>query len=101
MVTQRTNEIGVRLALGATRGEIWRLFAGRGLALTVIGLAIGIGLSAMAARLMRSLMFGFEPGYGAVIAVVSAVLLGVAAVACIVPARRASGIDPVVALRHE
>jgi putative ABC transport system permease protein len=101
MVTQRTNEIGVRLALGATRGEIWRLFAGRGLALTVIGLAIGIGLSAMAARLMRSLMFGFELGYGAVIAVVSAVLLGVAAVACIVPARRASGIDPVVALRHE
>lgn len=101
MVTLRTNEVGVRMALGATSGEILRYFAKRGLALTLLGLGIGFVLAIIAARLMTSLLYGFQPNYVPVVAAVSVVLLAVAALACFVPARRASCIDPMVALRHE
>ena len=100
-VTQRTNEIGVRMALGATSKDILVSFGRRGLALTVAGLAIGVGLAAAAARLMTALLYGFQPGYGPAVAVVSVILLAVAALACLVPARRASRIDPMAALQHE
>jgi predicted permease len=100
-VTQRTNEIGVRLALGATSNDILFSFGKRGMALTLAGLAIGLVLAAMAARLMTTLFYGFQPDYLPAVAVVSLVLLAVAAVACFVPARRASRIDPMVALQHE
>jgi putative ABC transport system permease protein len=101
MVAQRTNEIGVRMALGATSSEVLSLFARSGLALTMLGLAIGLGLSMLAARLTSSLLYGFQPNFVPVIAAVSIVLLAVAAVACLVPARRASRVDPMIALRHE
>jgi putative ABC transport system permease protein len=101
MVAQRTNEIGVRMALGATSSEVLSLFARSGLALTMLGLAIGLGLSMLAARLTSSLLYGFQPNFAPVIAAVSIVLLAVAAVACLVPARRASRVDPMIALRHE
>lgn len=100
-VTQRTSEIGVRMALGATSGEILFAFGKRGLALTLTGLAIGLVLSAVAARSMTALLYGFKPGYFPTATVVSLILLAVAAVACFVPARRASRVDPVVALRGE
>ena len=100
-VTKRTNEIGVRMALGATSGEILRSVGRRGLALTLYGLAIGLVLAAIASRLMTALLFGFHPGYIATVTVVSLVLLGIAALACFVPARRASRIDPMLALRQE
>jgi putative ABC transport system permease protein len=100
-VTQRTNEIGVRMALGATSREILLSFSGRGLLLTLAGLAIGSALSVAASRLMIALFYGFPPNYVSATAVVSGILLPVAAVACIVPAYRASRIDPLVALRHE
>jgi putative ABC transport system permease protein len=100
-VTQRTNEIGVRMALGATSNDILLSFGGRGLGLTLAGLAIGLVLAAIAARLMTVLLYGFRPDYVPAVAVVSLILLGVAALACFVPARRAACIDPVVALRHE
>jgi len=100
-VTQRTNEIGVRMALGATSGEILLSFGKRGLALTLAGLAIGLALAAIAARSMTALLYGFRPDYGPTVIVVSLILLAVAAVACFVPARRASRVDPVVALRNE
>jgi putative ABC transport system permease protein len=100
-VTQRTNEIGIRMALGATSSDILLAFAGRGMALTLAGLAIGVGLAAMAARLMSTLFYGVRPDYVAAVAVVSLVLLAVAAFACLVPARRASRIDPMFALQHE
>jgi tetrahydromethanopterin S-methyltransferase subunit G len=100
-VTQRTNEIGVRMALGATSGEILRSVGRRGLALTLYGLAIGLVLAAIASRLMTALLFGFHPGYIPTVTVVSLVLLGIAALACFVPARRASRIDPMLALRQE
>ena len=100
-VTQRTNEIGIRMALGATSSEILRSFGRRGLALTVTGLAIGLVLSAIASRLLTTLLYGFRPDYIPTIAAVTLILLGVAALACFVPARRASRVDPMIALRQE
>jgi putative ABC transport system permease protein len=100
-VTQRTNEIGVRMALGATSSDILLAFGRRGLKLTLAGLALGLVLSVIAARLMTALFYGFRPGYIPAIAVVSLILLAVAALACFVPARRASRVDPMVALRQE
>jgi putative ABC transport system permease protein len=100
-VAQRTKEIGVRMALGATSGEILRSYGRRGLGLTLGGLAIGLVLAVIASRLLTTLLYGFRPDYIATVAAVSVILAAVAAVACFVPARRASRIDPVVALRQE
>jgi putative ABC transport system permease protein len=100
-VTQRTNEIGVRMALGATSRDILFSFGRRGLALTLAGLAMGLALSLGAVRLMTSLIYGFQPNHAIAGTAVSVILLAVATVACFVPARRASRLDPVVALQHE
>jgi putative ABC transport system permease protein len=100
-VTQRTNEIGVRMALGASSAEILLSFSKRGLALTLTGLAIGLSLTAIASRSMSALLYGFRSDYVPTVTVVSLILLAVAALACFIPARRASRVDPVVALRSE
>jgi len=100
-VTQRTNEIGVRMALGATSTDILLSFGRRGMALALVGLAIGLVLAAVAARLMTTLFYGFHPDYLPAVTVVSLVLMAVAALASLVPARRASRIDPMLALQHE
>ena len=100
-VAQRTTEIGVRMAMGATSQAILLSFQKRGLLLTLAGLVVGLALSAAAARAMTSVLYGFQPAYGSTIAVVSGILLAVAALAAFVPARRASRVDPVVALRSE
>jgi predicted permease len=100
-VTQRANEIGVRMALGATSSDILLFFGRRGLALTLAGLGIGLVLSAIAARFMTTLLYGFQPNYLPTVAVVSLILLAVAALACFIPARRAANVDPLVVLRNE
>jgi predicted permease len=100
-VMQRTNEIGVRMALGATASEILLSFGKRALALTFAGLAIGLALAAFAARLMTSMLYGFRPDYLATVTVTALILLTVAGLASIVPARRAALVDPVVALRND
>jgi len=100
-VTQRTHEIGVRIALGATSRDILLSFGRRGLALTLGGLAMGLVLSMVAARLMATLIYGFQPNHIVAGTAVSVILLTVATLACVVPARRASRLDPVVALQHE
>jgi putative ABC transport system permease protein len=100
-VTQRTGEIGVRMALGATARDILLSFSRRGLALTLAGLAIGVVLTIVAARAITTLFYGFRPDFVAAVVVAAAVLLAVAALACLLPARRASRINPVVALQHE
>jgi putative ABC transport system permease protein len=100
-VAQRTSEIGVRMALGATSIEVMLSFARQGLSVSIAGLAIGIAMAAIASRLMSTLLYGFRPDYLTTVTVVSLILVGVAALACLMPARRASRIDPMVALRQE
>jgi putative ABC transport system permease protein len=100
-VRQRRNEIGVRMALGASSGEILLSFGRRGLGLTLCGLAVGLVLAAIASRLLTTLLYGFRPDYIATVATVSLILVAVATLACFVPARRASLVDPMIALRQE
>src|SRR5262249_10427231 len=100
-VAQRTNEIGVRMALGATARDILSSFCGRGLKLTLAGLGIGFLLAFVAARLMTTLFYGFRPSYLPALLGVSLLLLAVSALACFIPARRAAKVDPIEALRCE
>jgi predicted permease len=100
-ITQRTNEIGIRMALGARKSEILLSFMKGGLTLTFVGLAAGAVLSVFAARSGSVLLSGFRPDYVLVAVIVSLVLTAVAAIACFVPALRASRVDPLIALRTE
>jgi predicted permease len=99
--TQRTGEIGVRLALGAQREQVVRLMLGEGLRPALYGLVLGLAVSAGAVRLIQSMLYGTRPLDPAIFAAVAATLLVVAALACLVPAWRASRIDPMQALRTE
>jgi len=100
-VAQRTGEIGIRMALGATAHSIRRLVFGETLILVFIGLAIGLLLTVASTRLVAGLLFGLTPTDPAVIIAAVAVLAGAAAMAAHVPVRRAVRVDPLVALRHE
>src|SRR5437016_236910 len=101
LTTQRTGEIGVRMALGAQREEELRLMLGDGLRPALYGLTIGLVASIGAVRLIQSMLFGTRPLDPAIFAFVAASMLVVAALACLVPAWRASRIDPMQALRTE
>ncbi len=101
VVAQRTTEIGVRMALGATPQEVFRLVIGDGLRITAIGIALGVAGSVLMARWLTTLLFGVTPGDPLTLAVTAGVLLLVAAAACYLPARRATRVDPMVALRAE
>jgi predicted permease len=101
LVTLRTREIGVRMALGARREDVVRLVVGRGLRLVVLGLAIGIVLAAGVTRFASFLLYGTSPLDPATFVSVVALLLGVALVAAWTPARRAAAVAPVVALRED
>jgi predicted permease len=98
-VSQRFNEIGIRVALGAGRPSVLWMFVRQGLVLAVVGLALGLGVSMSVTRLMSSLLFDTPPTDTVTFALVSLVLLGVTLLACAIPARRALRIDPVQALR--
>lgn len=101
LTTQRAREIGVRMALGAQREQVLRLMLGDGLRPALYGLVLGLAISAGAVRLIQSMLYGTRPLDAAIFAGVAAVLLVVAALACLVPAWRASRIDPMQALRTE
>jgi putative ABC transport system permease protein len=100
-VTQRTREIGVRVALGASRREVLRLVVRQGMSLTVLGLALGIAGAFVVTRLMTGLLYQTEPLDVATFASVTAVLAAVALLSCYLPARRAARVEPMAALRAE
>jgi putative ABC transport system permease protein len=98
---ERTREIGVRMALGAQRRDIQRLILGQGAKMALAGVALGIFLALALTHLMSSQLFGITPHDPLTFAGVALILLLVALAACYIPARRAMGVDPMVALRHE
>ena len=98
---QRTREIGVRMALGAQIGDVRHMFLRHGLWLTALGIAIGIGIAVIVTRVMSAFLFGVTPIDPITYVAVSAVLAGMTLMATYIPARRASRVDPVVALRGE
>ena len=100
-VTQRSHEIGIRMALGAHPRNVLRLLLGQGLRLTVSGIIVGVVASLLFARWLSSLLFGVKPTDPLTLAVVAVILGLVAFVACYVPARRATLVDPLTALRYE
>lgn len=100
-MAQRTHELGVRIALGARPGDVLRLSMWRGMRLALIGLAIGLGASLALRRALQTVLFGVSPHDPATFAAVSLLLLSVAAAAAYVPARRATRVDPAIALRAE
>jgi predicted permease len=101
VATLRTRELGVRVALGATPGEIAGMVTRQGIALTIVGIVAGLALFALVARFIRSLLFGVAPGDPLTLIAVSLVLVAIAALASWIPARRASKVDPMIALRAE
>jgi ABC-type antimicrobial peptide transport system permease subunit len=100
-VAQRTNEIGIRMALGARAGDVVRLVVWQGLRFVVAGLAVGALATLALKRFVESQLYGVEPADPLTFAVVGASLMAVALLACWAPARRAAKVDPVIALRNE
>jgi putative ABC transport system permease protein len=100
-VSQRTAEIGLRMALGATSSDVSRMILMQGLKPTIVGVTLGLVAAAFSTRVVRSLLFGVTPTDPLTFALVPPLLLALATLACYLPARRATHLDPTIALRAE
>jgi ABC-type antimicrobial peptide transport system permease subunit len=100
MVGQRSREIGIRMALGAQRDDILRMFLRKGVTLAGVGIVAGVVVSASTASLMASLLYGVRPHDPAVFLIVPLLLFAAAVLASYLPARRATKVDPMIALRE-
>ena len=101
MVSQRTHEIGVRMAIGAAKGDVIRLILRQGLVLTMIGIVIGLGIALGFTRVLSTMLYDVSPHDPVVFVGIALLLIAVALLACYIPARRATRVDPMIALRCE
>jgi len=100
-VTQRTSEIGIRMALGAQSQQVLKLVLRQGMLLAAVGVLVGIAIALPVSRFASTLLYGVSPSDPLTYTVIAVLLMAVAFLACYVPARRATRIDPLVALRFE
>jgi ABC-type antimicrobial peptide transport system permease subunit len=100
-VSARTNEIGIRMSLGADSGQVQRMIQREGGVLLALGLALGVGVAFVASQTIRGLLFGVEPHDPRTFAVVAVIMAAIGIVACWIPALRAARIDPAIAMRSE
>ena len=101
MVSRRSLEIGIRMALGAQHGDVLKMVLGHGMVLVLAGIALGLGGALATTRALRTLLFEISPSDPWTLIVAAALFAGVAAAACYIPARRAIRVDPMTTLRHD